>query len=496
MSLLLDALKEAQKQRKGAEITRSPKTGVDENELELELELNFESDLPVSVEGDGENLVGDIREVQSPPEQASKDQQFQNHSPEQEASTVKPPAFLATGSAKALDSVEGSESHNSPHSANAVFHNRGRHSTKRHFVIGLAFIGVVVLVFIGYLIFLSESSSRPLQQALRTKNINPAVKVSVDKTSGTSEGKSLVSKVDSLSQPTQKPVGISGSEMIDPTKQADNKRLEAKATVIVQEVVSSQTVGFPRDVENTSTLKGERDTHAVESRRVEAGMNSNAKQIGIAQANNPAIVAAEPFTGIQIRKRRIPAKRNENLQRGQQALVSADLASAASSFTSVLKTSPSNVTALLGMASVYEMQGENNQAQLYYHQVLAQNPQNLMARVGMLSLANSNKLSVGSSLKQLLLESPEKAFLHASLGDYYLKRRQWAPAQAAYFDAFSRDSKNANYAYNLAVCLDQMAKPELALQFYQQALDLKTTVKSGFDNAVLVERIAVLRALH
>ena len=146
------------------------------------------------------------------------------------------------------------------------------------------------------------------------------------------------------------------------------------------------------------------------------------------------------------------------------------------------------------MANLSVTKGQHDRAQFYYQGVLAQSPENLNARAGLLNLASSTSLDVGSALQQLLRESPEKPFLHASLGDYYLKRGEWPAAQAAYFDAFSRDPKNANYAYNLAISLDQMAKPKLALQFYQQALNLEKARPAHFDKAVLVARITVLKA--
>jgi uncharacterized protein HemY len=88
-----------------------------------------------------------------------------------------------------------------------------------------------------------------------------------------------------------------------------------------------------------------------------------------------------------------------------------------------------------------------------------------------------------SRLKNLIATQPESALLHFSLGNQYAKQSRWSEAQAAYFKAHSVDPENADYAFNLAVSLDQLHQGKLALEFYQRALALTDRRAASFDPA-------------
>jgi uncharacterized protein HemY len=81
--------------------------------------------------------------------------------------------------------------------------------------------------------------------------------------------------------------------------------------------------------------------------------------------------------------------------------------------------------------------------------------------------------------------------LHVALGNLYAEHNQWALAQQAYFDAYSLNASAEN-AFNLAVSLDQMGKPKLALPYYQHALALLAN-NSNIDKAALEARIAAIQ---
>ncbi len=476
MSLLLDALKEAQKQRQSDDNAvpdrAEPLDDNGENELDFELELDLEN--TAESDSDGSNTLHDSTEGESKPiaevsrvdvnqvdsvDKLTSGSAQQSSTPAQQEQ-VPPPVFTRAN-------IE------SPHSANAVFRNKGTRKTKRYLLLGLMVACLLLLAIGTYLFFISESFSQPRQAPLRTTNINQPVEpptplplVDPTSTPGSLTSKPVIEAVTTAVK--AKDVAVDKSEVV-----AGEDKL---ATVTGQGAV---TLAIKSNLEAESPLKPLADTYGEK--------NSVEKGAGLSSVE-------ESFSGIKIRKRRIPAKREISLRRAQQAMASGDLVGAASNYGSVLKASPTDVASLLGMANLSAIKGQYDQAQLYYQKVLAQSPQNLNARAGLLSLASSSSLDVGSALQQLLRESPEKAFLHASLGDYYLKRSEWPAAQGAYFDALSRDPKNANYAYNLAISLDQMAKPKLALQFYQQALSLEKSTLAHFDSSVLVARIAVLKA--
>ena len=98
-----------------------------------------------------------------------------------------------------------------------------------------------------------------------------------------------------------------------------------------------------------------------------------------------------------------------------------------------------------------------------------------------------------SRIKSMLAKSPNDAGLYAALGNLYADQNQWPAAQQAYFEAF-RLNESAGNAFNLAVSLDQMGKPKLALPYYQQALQtVQQYGASGIDKAALEARIAAIQ---
>jgi uncharacterized protein HemY len=91
----------------------------------------------------------------------------------------------------------------------------------------------------------------------------------------------------------------------------------------------------------------------------------------------------------------------------------------------------------------------------------------------------------------MLAKNPNDANLHVALGNLYAEQNQWPAAQQAYFDAYSLNG-SADNAFNLAVSLDQMGKPKLALPYYQRAL-AQASSTSGIDKAALEARIAAIQ---
>jgi len=79
----------------------------------------------------------------------------------------------------------------------------------------------------------------------------------------------------------------------------------------------------------------------------------------------------------------------------------------------------------------------------------------------------------------MIATAPDDANLQAALGDIYANQNQWSAAQRAYFDAY-RLSQSAENAFNLAVSLDQIGKPVLALPYYREALQ-KAAPSSAID---------------
>ena len=152
---------------------------------------------------------------------------------------------------------------------------------------------------------------------------------------------------------------------------------------------------------------------------------------------------------------------------------------------------PRNIDAWLGLAAIALQKGHADQAGKYYMQVLETDPQNTAAQAGLISLIGSaDPLASESRLKALLASQPS-AFLHFTLGNLHAGQGRWPAAEQAYFQAQQMEPANADYAFNLAVSLEHLNQPAIALTYYRRAQQFASR-GAHFDTASLAARIAHL----
>jgi tetratricopeptide (TPR) repeat protein len=160
----------------------------------------------------------------------------------------------------------------------------------------------------------------------------------------------------------------------------------------------------------------------------------------------------------------------------------------------ILQQDPNNRDALLGFAALAVRHGNISLARQYYQQVLQSYPQDPHAQVGLINTLNSQPTGSESQLKLLLEKSPQSAYIYFSLGNLYANQGRWTQAQPAYFDAYRYDSSQADYAYNLAISLDQLNQTGAALNYYQQALRLAQHQEVNFNQPAVQKRVQTLMA--
>lgn len=151
-----------------------------------------------------------------------------------------------------------------------------------------------------------------------------------------------------------------------------------------------------------------------------------------------------------------------------------------------------NVDALLGLAAIASVQNREADAQRLYREVLDLDPRNAAAQGALLDLLGNTDSQATESRLKTLIERDASPQLYQTLGNLYAEQGRWSDAQAAYFEAWRGASDNGDYAFNLAVSLDQLRQAAAALTYYEKAL-----ASSGvhrFDRAQAEARVQQLKS--
>ena len=198
-------------------------------------------------------------------------------------------------------------------------------------------------------------------------------------------------------------------------------------------------------------------------------------------------------TAFKIKRQSTPDKLHPRLVRAYDAWLSGNLAAAKRDYESVLKSEPRNRNALLGLGAIAVRNGRWDDASDHYTALLRVNPRDSIAQAGLIGVhENVDPLRGESQIKLLLREEPEAGHLHFTLGNMYAAQQRWGEAQSAYFDAYRLQTNNPDYAYNLAVSLDQLGKGGAAADYYRLALELAANNGAVFDQPSVRDRLLKL----
>jgi Flp pilus assembly protein TadD len=211
----------------------------------------------------------------------------------------------------------------------------------------------------------------------------------------------------------------------------------------------------------------------------------------------PAPVPAEdaPRTAIAVSQTSPEPTINPVHTQAYAALQSGQSDEARRLYGQMASAEPRNVDALLGLAAIAAQRGEVEEASRRYLQILELEPRHALAQSGLIALlGRADPLAAETKLKQLIAREPS-AHLHFTLGNLHAEQSQWAAAQQAYFQAHHLEPANPEYAYNLAVALEHISQPKLALGFYRRAAQLATARgRANFSLPQVQERIGKLAA--
>lgn len=200
-----------------------------------------------------------------------------------------------------------------------------------------------------------------------------------------------------------------------------------------------------------------------------------------------------PKSAIKITKGHTHRAGNSDLRTAYQAYQAGDYLTAKAAYRKVLNSRPDSRDARLGIAAIAVIEGNYETAYRHYLYLLQQNPKDQVVNAALFNLQGNVGGSVNESqLKLSLDQNPDSPQIHFSLGSFYAGQSRWPEAQQAFFDAYNADKGNADYAYNLAVSLDQMGQAKSALSYYRIALKLADKTSVSFNTSRVLARIQKL----
>ncbi|MDH3288082.1 MAG: hypothetical protein OEP48_10225 [Betaproteobacteria bacterium] len=208
----------------------------------------------------------------------------------------------------------------------------------------------------------------------------------------------------------------------------------------------------------------------------------------------PAPRAAAPERNTIVVSRGSPAPAmNPLLPRAYAALQANRLAEAKNLYNQLLRAEPRSSDALLGLAAIATFEDDSEEATKRYLRILELDPRHALAQSGLIGLlGRADPIAAESRLKSLIAREPSP-YLYFTLGNLYADQSMWPAAQHAYFQAHHLEPTNPDYAYNLAVSLEHVGQPQVALRFYRRAAELAAAKgHTHFNLAQAQERIGKL----
>jgi len=260
--------------------------------------------------------------------------------------------------------------------------------------------------------------------------------------------------------------------------------------------------------ESTSEVAGEPETKTEISTTVVAGQVVEPEVVAIVDTSSTQntttinVNQIEPKSTVGTTTKSLKITTDEKFVEKEQWLSEAYLAyqrgddvTALQKYNQVLEVDPENRNALLARAAIAVQNRSIAAAIADYQQILLDNPKDSLAMSSLISVANISPEDSESQLKIMIRDEPESPYLNFVLANIYGAQNRWQEAQGLYFKALENNPDDPNYAYNLAVSLEHISKPKVAIAYYERAIINIDNGLATFNKDVVDRRIELLRRL-
>lgn len=254
-----------------------------------------------------------------------------------------------------------------------------------------------------------------------------------------------------------------------------------------------QAIGAPPSASVASaTIQESRTTSVDESMAMPAESSLPNRTPRTPAASRAAIPAAEDERLIRVTT--VPMRLNPVLAQAYEAARRGDWAGAQKSYAAVLDSDPHNTDALHALASIALRDNRLGDAERYLQKLLLANPQDASAAAALANVyGRSNPDQAEAKLRALMQAQPELAAAAIALGNLYSGQERWSEAQQAYFTAYANQPDNPDLLFNLAISLEYLNQPKLAVQYYKEALQASKRWPAMFSAAQVDERLRALQ---
>ncbi|MFK7964127.1 MAG: hypothetical protein AB8C46_09205 [Burkholderiaceae bacterium] len=302
------------------------------------------------------------------------------------------------------------------------------------------------------------------------------------------------------------------SEALPETATAVSTSLEQPAA-LQKAATTTQTTGSstePADQPAVATNKSvpQSSAGAISSTGNSSGGNGSSTSASGTKAPEPRVQSSRSASSTVPATNARPAlpavrfvRSTQNREQPQQllndayrALQSNELTRAQAAYQQALRIDRNLIDGWVGLASIAARQGNRTLASQHYQRALNIDPNDQVARTGLLALAGGNLPDESESTLRTLIDSGgQNAMAELALGNTLARQGRWAEAQQAYFNANALQPNQPDTVFNLAVSLERIRQPRAALSYYEQSLELSEGRETLFDPAAARQRIESLR---